>query len=220
MKLFRKLRALFQKEKLDTEMAEELRAHLELQAAENEKRGMDATEARFAARRQFGGVEQIKERSRDVRGWRWLDDLGRDFRFGFRMLSKSPVMSVVIVLSLAVGLGANTAVFSWIHTVALDPLPGVRDGPALVLVEEHTASGIIQFASPAEWRDLRTQTTTLADLFAQNITTFNLAGKSSDIRVWGEVVSANFFELLGVRPAAGRLLRAEDDEPGRPPVVV
>src|SRR4051812_6343981 len=107
-------------------MSAELRAHLDLQAADNEKRGMSREEARFAAQRAFGGEEQIKERARDARGLRWLHDFGRDLRFAWRVIAKAPVMSTVIVLSLALGLGANTAVFSWIHTVALEPLPGVR----------------------------------------------------------------------------------------------
>src|SRR2546430_1381631 len=106
MKLLHHFHALFRREKLDTEMSEEMRAHLEFQAAENEKRGMSAEEARYAAQREFGGVEQIKERARDQRGGRWLDDLVRDFRFGLRMVAKAPGMSAVIVLSLALGLGA------------------------------------------------------------------------------------------------------------------
>lgn len=220
MKITRWFHALFRRERLDAEMRDELQAHLDLQAVENERRGMSAQEARYAARRAFGGVEQVKERARDVRGWAWVEDLGRDLKFGFRMLAKTPVMAVVIVLSLAVGLGANTAVFSWIRTVALSPLPGVRDGRTLVIVEQQGAAGLLQFASVAEWRDLRTQTTSFTDLMVHSFATFNLAMPTQDLRVWGGQVSGNFFEVLGVRPAAGRLLRPEDDEPGRPPVVV
>src|SRR5436190_23320325 len=124
MKLLRKFRALFRKEKLDADMSEEMRAHVELQAARNSAAGMAPDEARYAAQRSFGGVEQIKEQARDARGLRWVHDFGRDLRFALRMIAKAPVMSAVIVLSLALGLGANTAVFSWIHTVALEPLPG------------------------------------------------------------------------------------------------
>ena len=220
MRLRRKIQCLFRKEKLDAEMAEEMRAHLEMHAAENEKRGMSPDEARYAAQRQFGGVEQIKERARDQRGFAWLDDLGRDVRFGVRMIAKAPVMSAVIVLSLALGLGANTGVFSWIHTVALEPLPGVRDGRDLVLLEQHTASGLVQFASAAEWRDLREQTTAFTDVAAQTIITLGFEGKTATERVWGEFVTGNFFETLGVPPVLGRVLRAEDDIPGRPLVAV
>src|SRR4051812_21806950 len=111
MKPWSRFRVWWSRRKIDAEMTEEMRAHLELQVAENRKCGMSADEARYAAERTFGGVEQIKERVRDRRGLRWLDDLGRDFHFGLRVFAKAPVMSAVIVLSLAVGLGANTAVF-------------------------------------------------------------------------------------------------------------
>src|SRR4051812_11833658 len=186
MKLLRKIRALFRKETLDAEMSEEMRAHLELQAAENERRGLSPEEARHAARRAFGGEEQIKERARDARGLRWLHDFGRDFRFALRVIAKAPVMSTVIVLSLALGLGANTAVFSWIHTVALEPLPGVRDGRHLMVIEQKTRSGLLTFASPAEWRDLQTQTASFADLAIHNIRTFNLEVNSEIVHLWGE----------------------------------
>ncbi|MEO5961800.1 MAG: ABC transporter permease, partial [Opitutaceae bacterium] len=218
--LGRRLGALFQKRQLDADMSEEMRLHLARRTEENLAAGMSPGEARNAALRKFGGVEQTKERAREQRGFVWLDDLARDFRFGFRMLVKAPVLSAVIVLSLAVGLGANTAVFSWIRTVALEPLSGVREGSRLVLIEQRSSSGIIAFASAAEWRHLRAQTTAFENILAQNITTFNFVGKSQDVRVWGEVVSANFFSTLGVRPAAGRLLLPEDDVPGQPAVVV
>src|SRR5437868_10650944 len=99
----------------------------------------------------------------------WLHDCARDVRFALRVIAKAPVMSTVIVLSLALGLGANTAVFSWIHTVALEPLPGVPDGRHLMLIEQRTRSGLLEFASSAEWRDLRRQATSFADLAAHNI---------------------------------------------------
>src|SRR5436190_19389965 len=116
--------ALFRRRNLEAEMAEEMQQHLERRIHEKISDGMSPDEARYAAQRSFGGVEQIKEQARDARGLRWVHDFGRDLRFALRMIAKAPVMSAVIVLSLALGLGANTAVFSWIHTVALEPLPG------------------------------------------------------------------------------------------------
>src|SRR6185295_578188 len=101
MKFFRRLRALFRKEKLDAEMAEEMRAHLELQAAENEKRGMAPADARYAALRSFGGAEQIKERARDGRGWRWLEQTLQDVRYAARQLRRSPAFACVAVVTLA-----------------------------------------------------------------------------------------------------------------------
>src|SRR3954468_4497805 len=92
----RKFRVLFRRDRIEAEMNEEMRAHLELLAVENEKTGMSVGEARQAARREFGGVEQIKERARDQRGWMWLDHLARDTRHGWRVLVKAPLLSAVI----------------------------------------------------------------------------------------------------------------------------
>ncbi len=220
MKLFRALAALFRRKTLDAEMAEELRTHLELQAAENERRGMSPDEARYAAQRAFGGVEQVKERARDGRGLRWLHDFARDLRFAWRVIAKAPVMSGVIVLSLALGLGANTAVFSWIHTVALDPLPGVRDGRQLMIVEQKTHSGLATFASAAEWRDVREQTTSFTDVAMHDLTTFNLEMNADIVHLWGQFVSANFFAVLGVQPELGRWPTRADNLPASAPVVV
>src|SRR4051812_47712168 len=196
MKLLRKIRALFRKETLDAEMSEEMRAHLELQAAENERRGLSPEEARHAARRAFGGEEQIKESARDARGLGWLHDFARDLRFALRVIAKAPVMSAVIVLSLALGLGANTAVFSWIHTVALAPLPGVRDGGHLMIIEQKSQSGLLEFTSLAEWRDVRAQAGSLADLAAHNFGTYNLEAGGEVVHLWGENVTENFFSVL------------------------
>src|SRR4051812_46391543 len=99
--ILRRIRALIRRDTLDADMSAEMHAHLELQAVENEQRGMSAIDARHAAQRSFGGSEQIKERVRDARGLRWLHDVARDVRFAARVIAKAPVMSTVIVLSLA-----------------------------------------------------------------------------------------------------------------------
>jgi macrolide transport system ATP-binding/permease protein len=220
MKFIRKLRALFRREKLDAEMAEEMRGHLEMQTTENEKHGLPPDEARYAARRAFGGEEQLKERARDARGLRWLYDFGRDLRFALRVIAKAPMMSAVIVLSLALGLGANTAVFSWIHTVALAPVPGVRDGRHLMMIEQKSPAGLIEFASIAEWRDVRQQAGSFADVAAHNFSPYNLEAGAEVVHLWGENVTENFFAVLGASPALGRWPAREDDLPGSASVAV
>src|SRR5688572_13110897 len=134
-KLQLRLRALFQKRRLDAEMDEEMRAHIEMQTQENLDAGMNPEEARYAALRQFGWVESIKERCRERRGGNWIEHAIQDVRYGLRMLRKNPGSSVLALLILALGIGGTTAVFSVADTVLLNPIPG-RNSDRLVTLRE------------------------------------------------------------------------------------
>ena len=118
-----RLRALVQKQKLDAQMDEEMRSHIEMQARDNIEAGMTPEEARYAAMRQFGWVESIKESCREQRGMIWLEDLAQDVRFGARMLRKNPGFTAIVLLTLALGIGAVSSVFSLVRGVLLTPSP-------------------------------------------------------------------------------------------------
>ncbi len=242
MNSLRRLRALFRKEKLDAEMAEEMRTHLELQAAENVKRGLSADEARSAARRSFGGVEQIKERARDQRGWLWLDQLLQDMRFAVRSLYKTPGFTAVAVLSLALGIGANTALFSLVDDVLLKSLP-VRDPDSLVLFRWLSPNnGLMRSTNGYVIKDpatgLRTSTSlsnfifdrlradpgqhaVFGDFFAfASVGRLTLDIDHQAELANGQVVSGGYFAGLGVSPHRGRALGADDDQEDAPPAAM
>src|SRR5439155_16511886 len=134
-KLQLRFRALFQKRKLDAEMDEEMRAHLEMQTQENLNAGMNPEEARYAALRQFGRVEFIKETCRERRGVSWIENFTQDVRYGLRMLLKNPGFTATAVLTLALGIGANTSIYSVVNSTLLNPIPG-RDSDRLMQIAE------------------------------------------------------------------------------------
>lgn len=169
MNLLRKLQhrlcSLFQKQRLDTEMDEEMRTHIELRTRKNVQAGMDAQEARYAALRQFGWAESIKENCRAQRGVSWLEDLVQDVGYGARMLRKNPVFTAIAVLTLALGIGANTAIFSLIDAVLLKTLPVIHP-EQLVLLRWESPHGVTTALPYPTYAQLRDSTRVCDGMFA------------------------------------------------------
>jgi predicted permease len=221
------LRALLRRDEVERELDEELRFHLDMQTEENIRRGMDPAEARRQARVAFGGVEGHKEASRDTRALRWLHDAARDARFGWRSLRRSPGFATAAVLTIALGIGANTAIFGVADALFLRTPPGVRDADSVVRLYIARDEGNIQApgggpGSYVDFRAIRARATGMADVAAFfGPREVDLDRGERARRVQASVVTGNFFSLLGVSPQRGRFfLAGEDSTAGAHPVAV
>jgi putative ABC transport system permease protein len=219
--LTRSLRTLFKLKRTEGEMDRELRFHLEMETEENMRRGMSREEAREAALRSFGGVERFKEECRDVKRNRQLETLWHDARFGARVLRRNPGFTLLTVLTLALGIGANTAIFSVVYGVLLRPLPYQQGGQLIVLRQQAplASNNNLNF-SVKEINDYRAQNQTLADLAEHHSMAFTLFGGREPERIQAAVVSANFFELMGVTPLMGRAFAPGDEAHGAEAVLI
>jgi putative ABC transport system permease protein len=210
-----RFRALFHKRSLEAEMAEEMRAHVEMQTHENTEAGMEPEEARFAALRQFGWTESIKEACRDQRGIPWLEQVLQDVRYGLRMLRKSPGFTAVAVLTLALGIGANTAIFSLINGLLLRPLPYPEPERLVTVCESNLRRGYQQIlVAPANLRDWRERNSVFEELGGQMYSSLSLTGVEKPQQLNAAYTTVNYFSVLGVPPLLGRTFAAEDLPPG------
>jgi len=209
-KLQVRLRALFRKRQLDAEMDEEMRSHIEMQTQENLDAGMKPPEARYAALRQFGGVESIKETCREQRGVNWMEHLIQDLRYGLRMLRKNPGSSVLALLILALGIGGTTAVFSVADKVLLNPIPGRNSDRLVTLQEVDVMHDSHWHVSPPLIEELLTCSNLIESLTYcfQSSEEKKLRVGAETIKLRGASVAPNFFELLELRPLAGRAFLA------------
>jgi putative ABC transport system permease protein len=214
-KLKRRLRALFRKSEMERELEDELRFHLEKEFEQNVTRGINADEARLAALRSFGGVEQVKEKSRDVRGVRFIEELLQDLRYSVRILRRQPCFTLTVVITLALGIGANTAIFSVVNAVLLRELPLKKPEEVMWVWSTRTDRDKAPFTLP-DFLDYRDQNQTVEQIAAFCNVGLNLTGSEKTERLQAMRVSANLFELLGVDASAGRLFVPEDDDAGLP----
>lgn len=212
---FHQIRSLFRSEQLDHEVNEEMASHLEMAVEENLRRGMSAEEARREALVRFGGVQQALEQHRESRSLPWVDVLRQDLRFTFRMLRRDAGFTVVAVLILALGIGANIAVFSVVNTILLRPLP-FRDPQQLVrIVEKDPKAGESSKTYTADaTQDFQQQNHSFQSVSGYFAFTgpdnLKLVGNSQPIPVTGILVAEGFFQTLRVEPSLGRLFRSEE----------
>jgi hypothetical protein len=221
-RLWRRLRALLRRGEMDGELEEELRYHLAREVELNERGGMTPEEARRAALRAFGGVEQARELCREARGVRAIHDLWQDLRYGVRTLLKQPGFTLAAVLTLSLGIGANTAIFSVVNAVLLRPLP-FKDPERVVMVwlkGAEAAGGDRVPLSMADFLDWRAQTHSFERVAFFHTADFNYAGGDVPEEVNGAVTSADFFKVFGARAELGRTFLPEEEKPGAPRVVV
>src|ERR1700722_4495870 len=214
--------SLFRRNTVDQELSAELGFHIERQIEENRAAGMTEKEARRAALSEFGGVEQVKEGCRDTYRRNYLENLVKDIRYGLRMLQKSPSFTFFAVAVLALGIAANSAIFSIADNVLVRPLP-YRDPDRLVMVwEDASAYGFPKDTpAPGNFSDWKSRNQVFEDVAALPYGGyFNLTGDGTPEQLAGKKVTANLFSVLGVSPALGRDFRPEDDVPGAPHVAI
>jgi len=223
MKLFASLRSFastfFHRPRIECEMEEELRSHIQNRADDLERSGLARAEAERRARIEFGGYQKYKEEIRESLGAHFLETLLQDIRYAARMLRKSPGFTLVAVLTLALGIGANTAIFTVVNAVLLRPLP-FRDSGKLCLVTESLPSFPSLGPSYQNYVDFRDQAKSFEGLAAMHIDRMNLTGQGDPQRLSAQMATASLFPLLGVDALEGHAFTADEDRYGGPPVVL
>jgi predicted permease len=210
----RRLRALLLRSRENADLDDEIRFHLDEETRERLADGLSQNEARLAARRDFGNVTLVREASRDAWGWAWLERLGQDLRYALRTLRATPVVSVVAIASLALGIGANTAIFSVADSLLLRRLPVAEPGRLVLLNGENGRRPA--WTNPI-WEQIRARSSLFDGAFAVSATRFNLADSGERDLVDGMWASGETFDVLGVSAMMGRTFTMQDDRPGGGP---
>lgn len=216
-----RLRSLFRRGTVEQELDEELQFHIEMRVREEVALGRTAAEARRIAYRAMEGLEQHKEECRDMRRVSYVEQTLQDVRYALRMIARSPAFSLTAVITLALGIGANTAIFSTIDSVLLRPLP-FADPDRLVMVWEDNARAGYPKNTPApgNFADWVVRNRVFSEMAATRGTRANLTGDGVPEFVFGRKVTASFFSVLGVQPQVGRTFSAEEERTNTPVVVI
>jgi putative ABC transport system permease protein len=212
------VRAMLRRSEMEQDMDAELRFHIDAYAEDLVRSGVPRTEAMRRARLEFGGIERAKEACRDGRGISLIEGLVQDLRFGLRVLRKNPAFTAVAVITMGLGIGATTAIFCVVNSVLLKPL--AMQEPSRVVYVQEEWHGLFPDLSAGNFADVRKQAASFAKLSASHNGSFNLATENAPERVQGEYVTADYFETFGVPPIVGRIISADEDQPGRAQVVM
>src|SRR5580693_3569159 len=206
-------RIMRKRKRMLRELDQDIRDHLEVETQDNLDRGMSPEEARYAALRKFGNVTRIKEETREVWIAVWLEQLIEDVRFGLRMLRKNPGFTAVAVLTLALGIGANTALFSVVNAVLIQPLP-FENASRLVWSWGKCKLCDQAAVAPSDFIDYRAQNQSFEyyGAMAGGDSLFNLAGRDNPVQIKGSMVTAGFFDALGIQARYGRIFEPSDEK--------
>jgi predicted permease len=219
--LFIRLRALFRRKVLDVELDEELRYHIDSEAEKYRGMGASPEDAMRRARLALGGQEQVRQQCREARGTKFLEDFMQDLRYGVRMLKANLRVTSMIVLSLAIGIGANTAIFSVTSTLLLKPLPYPNPDRLAILWLRSPGIGIPQdWPSPGQYHEIKTKNHVFEDTALAIGDDYILSGLSKAIKVDGISASSSLLTMLGAKPMLGRIFLPDEDKPGKPQTVV
>src|SRR5215475_656835 len=212
---------LFRKRKLDGDLSAELESHLHFHIDDNLRSGMSPSEARRNALLKLGGLQQTTENYRDQRAAAFLESIWRDFSYGARQLAKTPGFTCVAILTLALGIGANTAIFSFVAGTLLRPFPYREPDRLVQLWSSQPQRGWTRnIVSPADYADWKKFNHSFEDLAGYIDTSANISDGHEAVVVPGISVTPNFFSLLGVSPLLGQSFRAGDELPGAAPVAI
>src|SRR5215217_7934526 len=218
--LLARVRALLHRDVVLQDIDEELRSHIEMEAEANRELGMAPEEARLSAAKSFGNVGSIRDLAYEVRGGGFMETVWQDLRYSGRMLLKHPGFTLIALLTLSLGIGANTAIFSIVNAVLLRPFP-YHAPEQLVMVGESVSNNrnsSVSYPNFADWRDER-KVFDSASAVRWN-ESYNYTGAGEPERLQGRIVSAGFLSTLGVNPLLGRDFVADDDRPGAAPTVI
>lgn len=219
--LLYRLRALFRGKEMDAEADDELRYHLEREAEKYRLSGISAEDAARRARLAFGGRTQVEQECRNSRGTKFVEDLLQDLRYAVRSFAKTPGLSLMIVLSLAIGIGANTAIFSVTSTLLLKPLPYPHPDRLAILWLRSPGIGIPQdWPSPGQYHDIVTQNHVFEETALAIGDSYTLTERTRAIKVDGIEATSSLLPMLGAKAMLGRVFLPEEDEPGKPQTVV